>query len=203
MTVTAPPRPPGPTDPVERNEPEALIEEARRRARRRRRLYVAGAAVVALGGAALFAFLERGGGSQSAPGRVAGRSSAAAAAADSTIFFVRAPASPPGPSALYAVGPDGRGERLLARNAGGYAWSRDRQKLAFVSGRLDAPRVVAPIPVPPGNGNLDIYAMNVDGSGRQRLTRTPAARTRLTGRPTGGNSSSSGGPAPGTRSRFT
>src|SRR6266508_4611638 len=116
----------------------------------------------------------RGGGSQSAPGRVAGRSSAAAAAADSTIFFVRAPASPPGPSALYAVGPDGRGERLLARNAGGYAWSRDRQKLAFVSGRLDAPRVVAPIPVPPGNGNLDIYAMNVDGSGRQRLTRTPA-----------------------------
>ena len=41
MSVTAPPRPPHPSDPVDRDELEALIEEARRRARRRRILYAA------------------------------------------------------------------------------------------------------------------------------------------------------------------
>jgi hypothetical protein len=68
MTVTAPPRPPRhsdpverddflqPSDPVERDDPEALIEEARQRARRRRRLYVATAAALALVGGLLFVF---------------------------------------------------------------------------------------------------------------------------------------------------
>ena len=52
MTVTAPPRPPRQSDPVDREElealVEALIEEARQRARRRRRIYAASVALVAL-----------------------------------------------------------------------------------------------------------------------------------------------------------
>ena len=64
MTVTAPPRPPRrSSDPVERDEfealVEALIEEARQRARRRRRMYLAVAAFVTLGAAGVFALLDR------------------------------------------------------------------------------------------------------------------------------------------------
>ena len=58
MTVTAPPRPPRPSDPVDRQEVEALvealIEEARQRARRRRRIYAASVSLVALFGIAVF-----------------------------------------------------------------------------------------------------------------------------------------------------
>ena len=59
MTVTAPPRPPRSSDPVDREElearVEALIEEARQRARRRRRIgYAAIVALVALVGVALY-----------------------------------------------------------------------------------------------------------------------------------------------------
>ncbi len=60
MTVTAPPRP---SDPVDRQEVEALvealIEEARQRARRRRRVRVAVVACVVLVGAILFAVFGR------------------------------------------------------------------------------------------------------------------------------------------------
>jgi hypothetical protein len=72
MTVTAPPRPPRPSDPVDRQEVEALvdrqevealvealIEEARQRARRRRRIRMAVAACVALVGVTVFAVFER------------------------------------------------------------------------------------------------------------------------------------------------
>ena len=52
MTRTAPPRPRRPSDPVDREELEALVEalfeEARQRARRRRRIYAASVALVAL-----------------------------------------------------------------------------------------------------------------------------------------------------------
>lgn len=52
MTVAAPPRSPRPSDPVERDELEALvnalIEEARQRQRRRRRRYAAAAALAGL-----------------------------------------------------------------------------------------------------------------------------------------------------------
>jgi hypothetical protein len=63
VTVTAPPRPPRClSDPVERDEfealVEALIEEARQRARRRRRVYMAVAALVTLGAAAIFTALD-------------------------------------------------------------------------------------------------------------------------------------------------
>jgi len=63
MTVTAPPRPPRPSDPVDRQEVEALvealIEEARQRARRRRRRRMAAVTCVVLVGATVFAVFER------------------------------------------------------------------------------------------------------------------------------------------------
>ena len=76
MAVTAPPRPPRSSDPVDREEREALvealIEEARERARRRRRIYAASVALVAL-----YVGFERTGQSQSASPAPAARSGAA------------------------------------------------------------------------------------------------------------------------------
>jgi hypothetical protein len=73
MTVTAPPRP---SDPVDRQEVEALvealIEEARQRAQRRRRIRMAAVACVVLVGATVFAVFERTAASQnSSPVRAA------------------------------------------------------------------------------------------------------------------------------------
>ena len=72
MTVTAPPRPPRPSDPVTHGEfealVEALIEEARKRAQRRRRRNGAVVTLVALVGVALFALLGRSAQSQSVAG---------------------------------------------------------------------------------------------------------------------------------------
>ena len=69
MTVTAPPRPPRPSDPVDRQEVEALVEalfeEARQRARRRRRVRLAVVACVVLVGATVLAVFERTAESQS------------------------------------------------------------------------------------------------------------------------------------------
>jgi hypothetical protein len=63
MTVTAPPRPPRPSDPVDRQEVEALVEalfeEARQRARRRRRVRLAIVTCVLLVGATALAVFER------------------------------------------------------------------------------------------------------------------------------------------------
>ena len=70
MAVTAPPRPPDSSDPVDREElealVEALIEEARQRARRRRRIYATSAALVAIVGIALYVGFDRTGQSQTA-----------------------------------------------------------------------------------------------------------------------------------------
>ena len=73
MTITAPPRP---SDPVDRQQVEALvealIEEARQRARRRRRIRTAVAACVVLVGVTVFAVFERTAESQSSsPARTA------------------------------------------------------------------------------------------------------------------------------------
>ena len=63
MTVAAPPRPRHPSDPVDRDElealVEALIEEARQRARRRRRIYAASVALVALVVVAVSTIVDR------------------------------------------------------------------------------------------------------------------------------------------------
>jgi hypothetical protein len=70
LTISAPPRPPRPGDPVDRDELEALvnalIEEARRRARRRRRIYAGFGILAAFAGAAVFTILERTAHSQTA-----------------------------------------------------------------------------------------------------------------------------------------
>lgn len=65
MTVTAPPRPPQPSDPARHDDAEALIEEARQRQRRRRRRYAAAAALLMLIGASVSLILARPGPSQS------------------------------------------------------------------------------------------------------------------------------------------
>ena len=77
MTVTAPPRPPRPSDPVDRQEVEALVEalfeEARQRARRRRRVRLAIVACVLLVAATVLAVFERTAESQnSSPALTAG-----------------------------------------------------------------------------------------------------------------------------------
>jgi hypothetical protein len=80
MTVTAPPRPPRPSDPIDRQEVEALVEalfeEARQRARRRRRVRLAIVACVVLVGATVLAVFERTAESQSSSPALTARSGA-------------------------------------------------------------------------------------------------------------------------------
>ena len=75
MTITAPPRP---SDPVDRQEVEALVEalfeEARQRARRRRRVRLAIVACVALVGVTVLAVFERAAESQSSSPALTARS---------------------------------------------------------------------------------------------------------------------------------
>jgi hypothetical protein len=92
VSVTAPPGPPRPSDPVDREElealVEALIEEARQRARRRRRIYAAVAAVTALVGVGVFTLFERTAQSQTASPALTTRSSVPAATATPRIAFI-------------------------------------------------------------------------------------------------------------------
>ena len=78
MTVTAPPRPPRPSDPVDRDEiealVEALIEEARQRTRRRRRMYWTVAASVVLAGVVVFTVFDPTAQSQNASTALSARS---------------------------------------------------------------------------------------------------------------------------------
>jgi Tol biopolymer transport system component len=155
VTVTAPPRPPHPGAPVDRDELEALIEEARRRARRRRRLYAAVAALTALLGVAVFTVIQRAAPSQSASPVSGTRVNVSAATANSKIAFIREPLNSGYDGVLYVMNPDGSGQRRLAGASPAMRWSPDGQKIAFV-GRWHA--------------YGDIYVMNADGSGQKRLT---------------------------------
>jgi Tol biopolymer transport system component len=173
LTVRAPPLP---SDPVTREDVEALIEEARQRARRRRHRNAAAAVIVCLGVVVLVTLVGRATQSESASTALAAQSSAVAEAAPSQIAFITGartycqnPSCTGGPpqssdafnGKLYAVNPDGSGLRLLADRASittPPAWSPDGQKLAF---NRQARR--------PGlNGG--IYVVNVDGSGLRSLT---------------------------------
>ena len=167
MTVTAPPRPPRPSDPVTHGEfealVEALIEEAQatgaasptpergsrdpRRARRSRALRAP----------------RRSAQSQTASPALSARSSLAAAAANSKIAFISEPPGGGYCGIVYVMNADGSGQRRLANGGvpgcgqeGGPAWSPDGRRIAFVSNGM-----------PPGrrrSATSKIYVMNADGS---------------------------------------
>jgi TolB protein len=162
VTVTAPPRPPRPNDPVTHGEfealVEALIEEARKRALRRRRRNAGVVTLVALVGVALFAVLGRSAQSQTASEGLSARSSVPAQAVKSKIAFIREPRGGYA-GVLYVMNPDGSGQQMLAPAFPDMRWSPDGQKIAFSAW---------------SNDTSDLYVMNADGSGRQMLTSDPA-----------------------------
>jgi hypothetical protein len=138
MTVTTPPRPPRSSDPIDREELEALIEalfeEARQRQRRRRRRLAAVVTLVAVVGVALFALLRRSAQTRTASPAASARLNAAAQAGPSKIAFIRV--VPNRSAALYVMNPDGSGQRRLSLGLewdGTPVWSPDGQKIAFVS----------------------------------------------------------------------
>jgi hypothetical protein len=135
VTVTAPPRPPRPDDPVRHGEfealVEALIEEARKRAQRRRRRNAAVVSLIALVGVALFALLGRSAQSQTASS-VSARSSLSAATATSKIAFISEPLNRGYVGDLYVMNADGSGKRKLSPAFKDMRWSPDGQKIAFV-----------------------------------------------------------------------
>ena len=65
---------------------------------------------------------------------------------------------------LYVMDAEGTGKRVRRRDAWqGLAWSPDGRKIAFIGKRGN-----------PGNRDWQLYGMNADGSGQQRLTHSPA-----------------------------
>ncbi len=181
MTVTAPPRPPRPSDPVNRDElealVEALIEEARQRARRRRRIYAASVALVALVVVAVSSAVDRVIQPDTASPALAARSSGLAGAATPKIAYIREPLHAGYAGVLWVMNRDGSGQRKLAPAFGGMRWSPDGQKIAFTAWS-DTP-----------TGSSDAYVMNADGSGKQKLP-TPAGKPVWPGHPTGKGSRS-------------
>jgi Tol biopolymer transport system component len=177
VTVTAPPRPPRPNDPMDRQEiealVEALIEEARQRARRRRRIYTAVASAVALVAVAVFTLFERTAQSQTASPAPAAQTGAPAVAGSTRIAFTRNTGPMSGDAKeLYVINADGSGQRQLADEASFAAapdWSPDGRKIVFISNRDGR----AGCTWQPGC-NTEIYMMNADGSGQRNLTRNPA-----------------------------
>jgi TolB protein len=185
MTVSAPPPPPTPartapdSKPLEREEIEALIEEARRETRRRHRHYWALVALVAFVGAVVLVLLQRGVASQSASPATRG---GAGGLGTSRIAFLRGDPPFNGPAAsnrleLDVINADGSGLRRLAHISGAAAvWSPDGRKLVFGK----QPRRPGAACRPAGRCNDEIYVINADGTGLQRLTRN----TLVDGHPT-------------------
>jgi TolB protein len=179
VTVTAPPRPPRSSDPIDRAElealVEALIEEARQRARRRRRIYMAVAAGVALVAVAVATAVGRATHSQTVSPALAAPSGATRGTPSSKIAFARTVSCIPLRHCwwgLYVMNLDGSGKRRLAphvwvSNVGTsrLAWSPDRRKLLF-SAHLS--RSAAPCARDCGK---EIFVIDADGSGLRRLTR--------------------------------
>jgi Tol biopolymer transport system component len=181
MSVTAPPRPPRASDPVDRDELEALvnalIEEARRRARRRRLLYAAAAASIAVAGIVAFTVFDHTAQSQTASPATAERTGLAAAAQSRIAFITAVPRAklPKGYGWLAEVNvmnADGSAKRTLTRTAWNFlapAWSPDARQIAFER-RLDPTRWKGQC----GGCDVEVYVMNADGTGQRNLTRSPA-----------------------------
>jgi Tol biopolymer transport system component len=169
LTISAPPRPPRPGDPVERDEHEALIEEARRRARLRRLVLASVAGAVALVGFAVFVGFDWTARSQGSSPGASARPAATAAATKSRIAFysTRHFTGQGQESALYVVGADGAGKRVLSRTAwiaeaehgSRPAWSPDGRRIAFLSVR---------------HRNEDVYVLDLGSGQAHRVTRHPA-----------------------------
>ena len=166
MTRTAPPRPRRPSDPVDREELEALVEalfeEARQRARRRRRIYAASVALVALVVVAVSSAVDRSTQPDTASPALAARSSGLAGAAKQRIAFTSTLCCPgPRSGGLFVVNADGSGLRKLTAVAWAMpSWSSDGQKLAFV-GFV--------------GGRSSVSVMSVDGSAPRLLARDAVA----------------------------
>jgi Tol biopolymer transport system component len=177
MTVTAPPRPPRSSEPVEREElealVEALIEEARKRAQRRRRMYWAVATSVTLIGVVVLTIFDRVARSQTASPGLPAPSSVPAGAATSKIVFTREPLRMGYAGEMYVMNADGSGQRRLAPAFPGMRWSPDGQKIAFAAWS-DAT-----------SGTSDVFVMNADGSGQERLTSDPSWESGLAWSPDG------------------
>jgi Tol biopolymer transport system component len=176
MTVSTPPRPPSParvtpdSEPLSRDEiealVEALIEEARRETRRRHRRYWAVAALVTFVGVVALALLDGGAASQTAAPGVSAQSNSATRAGTSRIAFLRGDLAcrPAGRcnDELYLINADGTGLRRLTRNAvfdGSPVWSPDGRSIAFTRDR--------------DRQTVSIHVMNADGSHQRRLTLLP------------------------------
>ena len=164
MTVTAPPRTPRPSDPMDREDVEALvealIEEARQHARRRRRRNGAVGVLLALVAVTLFAVFERTAESQTSSPALAARPSLLGGF-NSKIAFITGSANQRG-WALWVMNADGNGAKRLAgaaSNSFNPAWSPDGQEITFQSQR---------------DGNFEVYVMNADGTAPRNLTRNPA-----------------------------
>ena len=173
MTVTAPPRPPS-SDPVDQDELEALVEalfeEARQRARRRRRIYAASAALMALAAVGVSAVLQRGTQPDTASPARAASSSGLAGAATPKIAFTREPLHMGYGGVLWVMNRDGSGQRRLAPAFPGMRWSSDGQKIAFTAW---------------SDKSSDVFVMNADGSGKQKLTSDPGWETGVAWSPDG------------------
>ena len=117
MSVTTPPRPPRQSEPIDRDElealVEALIEEARQRARRRRRIYATAVALVALVVAAVSTVVDRATQPDTASRALAARSSGLAGAATPKIAFISEPPAGGYCGTVYVMNADGSAQRRL------------------------------------------------------------------------------------------
>jgi TolB protein len=162
VTLTAPPRPPSPSDPVRHDEfealVEALIEEARKRAQRRRRRNGAIVTLVALVGLALFTVVGRSAQSPTASQALSARSGLPAAATSSQIAFISEPPVGGYCGVVHVMNTDGSAQRRVANGGvpgcdqeGAQAWSPDGRRIAIVN-------------------NSTILVLSADGSEEQRLS---------------------------------